>query len=57
MRPALTENGPIPGEIVEVVHDDRDEQVEDEEAAEDEEGDEVEVGDICPTTQPIRIYK
>ena len=39
-------NGPIPGEVVKVVHDDGNEEVEDEEGANDEEADEVGIGNI-----------
>ena len=41
-----SEDGPITGQVVEVVHDDGDEQVEDEEGAHHEEGDEVGVGEV-----------
>ena len=37
------EDGGVPGEVVEVVHDDGDEEVEHDEGAEENEGDEVEV--------------
>ena len=40
------QDGPIPGEVIEVVHDDGDEQVEDEEGADDKKGDEVGVGKV-----------
>ena len=49
------EDGPVAGEVVEVVHDDGHEQVEDEEAAHDEEADEVDVGDIIAAALTIRI--
>ena len=49
------EDGPVAGEVVEVVHDDSHEQVEDEEAAHDEEADEVDVGDIIAAALTIRI--
>ena len=39
-------DGPITGQVVEVVHDDGDEQVEDEEGADDEERDKVRVGEV-----------
>ena len=39
------EDGGVPGEVVEVVHDDGDEEVEHDEGAEENEGDEVEVGE------------
>ena len=39
------EDGGVPGEVVEVVHDDGDEEVEHDEGAEEDEGDEVEVGE------------
>ncbi len=41
-----TKDGPIPGEVVKVVHDDGNEQVEDEKGADDEEGDEVREGEV-----------
>ena len=41
-------NGPIPGEVVKVVHDDGNEEVEDEEGANDEEADEVGIGNVGP---------
>ena len=41
-----TQDGPVPGQVVKVVHDDGDEQVEDEEGAHDEEGDEVRVSKV-----------
>ena len=44
------EDGPVAGEVVEVVHDDGHEQVEHEEGAENEEGDEVNVGEVSSTT-------
>ena len=40
------EDAPVPGQVVKVVQDDRDEEVEDEEGADDEEGDEVRVGKV-----------
>ncbi len=40
------EDGPVPSEIVKVVHDDSDEEVQDEEGADDEEADEVGVGEV-----------
>ena len=49
------EDGPVAGEVVEVVHDDGHEQVEDEEAAHDEEADEVDVGDVIAAALTIRI--
>ena len=45
-----TQDGPITGQIVEVVHDDGHEQVEDEEGTEDEESDEVNVGKVGAAT-------
>ena len=42
-------DGPIPGEVVKVVHDDGNEEVEDEKGANDEEADEVGIGHIGPT--------
>ena len=47
------QDGPIPGEVIEVVHDDGDEQVEDEEGADDEEGDEVGVGEVGAATRGV----
>ena len=44
------EDGPVPGEVVEVVHDDGDEQVEDKESADNEEADEERVGHIGAAT-------
>ena len=41
------EDGGVAGEVVEVVHDDRHEEVEHEEAAEEDEGDEEEVCDVA----------
>ena len=41
-----TKDGPIPGEVVKVVHDDGNEEVEDEEGANDEEADEVGIGNV-----------
>ena len=38
-----------PGQIVEVVHDDGDEEVDHDEGAEEDEGDEVDVGDVRAT--------
>ena len=40
------QDGPVPRQVVEVVHDDGHEEVEDEEGTEDEEGDEVNVGKV-----------
>ena len=40
------EDGPVPGEIVEIVHDDGDEQVKHEEGADNEEADEEGVGHV-----------
>ncbi len=40
------QDGAVPGQVVEVVHDDGDEQVEHEERAEEDEGDEVGVGQV-----------
>ena len=42
-------NGPIPGEVVKVVHDDGNEEVEHQEGTDDEEADEVDVGKVAPT--------
>ena len=44
-----TKDGPIPSEVVKVVHDDSNEEVEDEEGADNEEADEVGIGHIGPT--------
>ena len=44
----FTKNRRVPGEVVEVVHDDRDEEVEHEEAAEEDEGHEEHVGQFVP---------
>ena len=41
-----SEDGPVPGQVVKVVHDDGNEEVEDEEGANDEEADEVGIGNI-----------
>ena len=48
-----TENGPIPGQVVEVVHDDSDKEIENEEGADDEEGDEIGIGEIRSATRRI----
>ena len=40
------EDGGVPGQVVEVVHDDGHEQVEHQEAAEEDEGDEEGVGEV-----------
>ena len=45
-----SQDGPIPCEVIEVVHDDSDEQVEDEEGADHEERDEVNISEIRATT-------
>ena len=45
-----TKDGPIPGEVVKVVHDDSNEEVEDEEGADNEEADEVGVGNVGAAT-------
>ena len=45
-----SEDGPVPGQVVKVVHDDGHEQVEDEEGTEDEESDEVNVGKVGAAT-------
>ena len=45
-----TEDGPVPREVVEVVHDDGHEEIEHEEGAEHEKGDEVDVGKVGSTT-------
>ena len=44
------EDGPVPREVVEVVHDDGHEEIEHEEGAEHEEGDEVDIGKVGSTT-------
>ena len=44
-----TQDGPVPSEIVKVVHDDGHKQVEDQEGAEDEETDEVDIGEVGAT--------
>jgi len=41
-----SQNGPISGEVVKVVHDDSDEQVQDEERADDKKGDEIRIGKV-----------
>ena len=48
-----SENRPISGQVVEVVHDDGDEEIENEEGADDEEGDEVGIGEIRSATRRI----
>ena len=50
------QDGGVPGQVVEVVHDDGHEQVEHDEAAEEDEGDEVNVGDIRATGL-VRVYQ
>ena len=50
-----TQDGPVAGEVVKVVHDHGHEQVEDEEAADDEEGDEVEVGKVGATASALGV--
>ena len=50
------EDGGVPGQVVEVVHDDGHEQVEHDEAAEEDEGDEVYIGDIRATGL-VRVYQ
>jgi hypothetical protein len=50
-----TQDAPVPGEVVEVVHDDCDEEVEDEEAAHHEEADEVEVRHVRPAPLALQI--
>ena len=45
-----TKDGPIPSEVVKVVHDDSNEEVEDEEGADNEEADEVGIGNVGATT-------
>ena len=50
-----TQDRPVAGEVVKVVHDDGHEEVEDEEAADDEEGDEVEVGKVRPATSALGV--
>ena len=47
VKMVCTENGGVPGEVVEVVHDDSDEEIEHEEAAEEDKGDEEEIGDVA----------
>ena len=47
------QDGPVPSEVVEVVHDDGHKEVEDEEGGHHEEGGEVHVGDVTATT--IRV--
>ena len=44
------EDGPVPGQVVEVVHDDGDKQVEDQEGTNNKEADEERVGHIGATT-------
>ncbi len=41
------EDGPVPGQVVEVVHDDGNKEVQHEEGADDEKADEVGVGKVC----------
>ena len=48
-----SEDGPVPGQVVKVVHDDGNKQVEDEEGADDEERDEVDVGKV--SSAPGRV--
>ncbi len=43
-----TKDGPVPGQVVKVVHDDGNKEVQHEEGADDEEADEVGVGKVCP---------
>ena len=43
------QDGGVPGQVVEVVHDDGHEQVDHDEAAEEDEGDKVEVGGVAAT--------
>ena len=50
------EDGGVPGQVVEVVHDDGHEQVEHDEATEEDEGDEVNIGDIGATGL-VRVYQ
>ena len=45
-----TKDGPIPSEVVKVVHDDSNEEVEDEEGADNEEADEVGIGNVGAAT-------
>ena len=45
-----TKDGPIPSEVVKVVHDDSNKEVEDEEGADNEEADEVGVGNVGAAT-------
>jgi len=44
-----SEDGPIPGEIIKIVHDDSNEKVENQEGTNDKEGDEVDVGKVGST--------
>ena len=50
------QDGGVPGQVVEVVHDDGHEQVEHDEAAEEDEGDEVYIGYIRATGL-VRVYQ
>ena len=54
-------NGPIPGKIIKVVHDDGNEKVEDKEGTDDEESDKVYIGKIGTTapflTSIVRLKK
>ena len=43
-------NGPIPGKVIKVVHDDGNEKVEDKEGTDDEESDKVYIGKIRTTS-------
>ena len=45
-----TKDGPIPGEVVKVVHDDSNKEVENEEGTNNEEADEVRVGNVRATS-------
>ena len=42
-------NGPIPGKVIKIVHDDGNEKVEDKEGTDDEESDKVYIGKIRTT--------
>lgn len=44
-----SKNRGIASEVIEVVHNDRHEEIEHEEGAEEDEGDEIEVGQFAPT--------
>ena len=44
-----TKDGPVPCQVVKVVHDDSNEEVDHDEGAEEDEGDKVDVGDVGAT--------